>query len=57
MRLDDLRAVADQLEGNEEEHLKYRKMVVDFIEVFSIHWQNIWKQYSRILLFYLVIFW
>lgn len=26
------RAVADQLEGNEEEHPKYRKMVVDYIE-------------------------
>lgn len=26
------RAVADQLEGNEEEHSKYRKMVVDYIE-------------------------
>eukprot|EP00250_Pteridium_aquilinum_P007662 c17334_g1_i3 orf=599-1660(-) len=26
------RAVADQLEGNEEEHLKYRKMVVDYIQ-------------------------
>lgn len=25
------RALADQLEGNEDEHMKYRKMVVDFI--------------------------
>ncbi|KAL3676072.1 hypothetical protein R1sor_026020 [Riccia sorocarpa] len=26
------RAVADQLEGNEEEHAKYRRMVVDYLE-------------------------
>ncbi|KAG6546372.1 hypothetical protein Mapa_012413 [Marchantia paleacea] len=26
------RAVADQLDGNEEEHSKYRRMVVDFLE-------------------------
>lgn len=31
--LSNVRAVADQLEGNEEEHSKYRKMVVDYIEV------------------------
>jgi hypothetical protein len=27
------RAVAEQLEGDEEEHAKYRKMVVDYLQV------------------------
>ena len=27
------RAVADQLEGDEEQHAKYRQLVVDYLEV------------------------
>jgi hypothetical protein len=30
------RAVAEQLEGNEEQHLKYRQMVVDYLQVSMI---------------------
>ncbi|KAL2608280.1 hypothetical protein R1flu_026853 [Riccia fluitans] len=33
------RAVADQLEGNEEEHAKYRRMVVDYLEEHKLEFE------------------
>lgn len=36
------RAMGDQLEGNEEEHMKYRAMVVEYIVVCGIAFCN-WR--------------